>query len=132
MVKQFVAAIAALFLAFAAHAAIDVNKATQAELEAIKGIGPSLSTSIVSERKKSEFKDWSDLMGRVKGVGERSAAKFSDAGLTVHGKPYAGVAPAAGETKAAKSQGRTDKTAQQSGRASKSGATASATSAAQR
>ena len=93
MFKSILAAVAALSLAAAAHAAVDANQASQAELEAVKGIGPSLSTSIVDERKKGEFKDWSDFMGRVKGVGERSAAKFSDSGLTVHGKPYAGGAP---------------------------------------
>jgi len=104
MLKTIFAALAALFLAVAAHAAIDVNRASQAELEAVKGIGPSLSTRIVSERNKTEFKDWSDFVGRTKGVGEKNAAKFSEAGLTVQGKPY--VAPAAGEAKPAKAEGR--------------------------
>ncbi len=61
----------------------------QAELEAIRGIGPTLSTVIGSERNKGVFKDWNDLVGRVKGLGERNAAKFSERGLTVDGKPYA-------------------------------------------
>ena len=39
MFKKLFAALAAL-LAAAAFAAVDVNKATQAELESIKGIGP--------------------------------------------------------------------------------------------
>ena len=42
----------------------------------IKGIGPVDLGKILDERKKGEFKDWNDL-SRVKGVGERSAAKFS-------------------------------------------------------
>jgi competence protein ComEA len=75
MFKKFVAALAAL-LATAAFAAVDVNKASQAELEAIKGIGPTISASIVDERKKSEYKDWTDLVTRVKGIGDRSAANF--------------------------------------------------------
>ena len=62
MLKTIFAAFAALLLAAAAHAAVDVNRASQAELEAVKGIGPSLSTRIVSERNKSEFKDWGDFM----------------------------------------------------------------------
>jgi competence protein ComEA len=90
MFKKFVAALAAL-LAATAFAAVDVNKATQAELEAISGIGPSISASIISERKKGEFKDWNDLVTRIKGVGDRSAAKFSQGGLTVAGKPYSGA-----------------------------------------
>ena len=103
MLKTIFAALAALFLAAAAHAAIDVNRASQAELEAVKGIGPSLSTRIMSERSKSEFKDWGDFVERTKGVGEMNAAKFSEAGLTVHGKPY--VAPPASEAKPAKGRG---------------------------
>ena len=107
MLKTILAALAALFLAVAAHAAVDVNRASQAELEAVKGIGPALSTQILSERKKSEFKDWSDLAGRVKGIGEKNSAKFSAGGLTVQGKAY--VAPAASEVKATKGKGGTAK-----------------------
>ena len=103
MLKTIFAAFAALLLAVAAHAAVDVNRASQAELEAVKGIGPSLSTRIVSERNKTEFKDWSDFKDRVKGVGDRNAAKFSEAGLTVHGKTY--VAAPAGDAKPAKARG---------------------------
>lgn len=90
MFKKFVAALAAL-LAATAFAAVDANKATQAELEAISGIGPVISTLIVSERKKGDYKDWNDFFTRVKGVGDRSAAKFSAGGLTVNGKAYAGA-----------------------------------------
>jgi competence protein ComEA len=100
MFKKFVAALAAL-LAATAFAAVDANKGTQAELEAIKGIGPSISANIIDERKKSEFKDWTDLVTRVKGVGDRSAANFSAAGLTVNGKGYPGAPVAAAPAKAA-------------------------------
>ena len=87
MLKRFVAALAAL-LAASAFAAVEANKATQAELEAIGGIGPTISANIVAERKKGEFKDWNDLFKRVQGVGDRSAAKFSAGGMTINGKPY--------------------------------------------
>jgi competence protein ComEA len=90
MFKKFIAALAAL-LAASAFAAVDVNKASQAELEAVKGIGPAISTSILSERKKGDFKDWNDLVVRVKGVGDKSAAKLSEGGLTVNGKAFAGA-----------------------------------------
>jgi len=122
MLKTIFAALAALFLAVAAHAAIDVNRASQAELEAVKGIGPSLSTRIVSERNKNEFKDWSDFVGRTKGVGEKNAAKFSEAGLTVQGKPY--VASPAGETKPTKAKGSAAKPGQPAERAKKTRASA--------
>ena len=74
---------APLFLADA-----DVNKASAAELDAIKGIGPSLSTRILEERKKAPFKDWADFVTRVPGVGPASAQKYSDAGLTVNTEAY--------------------------------------------
>jgi competence protein ComEA len=105
MFKKFVAALAAL-LATAAFAAVDVNKATQAELEAVKGIGPTISAAMIDERKKSQFKDWTDLVTRVKGVGDRSAANFSEAGLTVNGKPYPGAPVAAAKPASAASSNK--------------------------
>ena len=63
MLKKLIAALAA-FIAVTAFAAVDANKATQAELESIKGIGPAISGAIVSERKKGEFKDWNDFAAR--------------------------------------------------------------------
>jgi competence protein ComEA len=84
VVKTILAIAIALFSALV-FAATDVNKATQAELESIKGIGPSMSARIVEARKSGAFKDWSDLQSRVKGVGAGNAAKFSAEGLTVNG-----------------------------------------------
>lgn len=77
-----------------AFAAVDVNKADQGELESVKGIGPGLSTRLLDERQKAPFKDWSDLIDRIKGVGDGNAQRFSDAGLTVNGSSY-GAAPKA-------------------------------------
>ncbi len=79
----------------AAIAAIDVNKANQAELESIKGIGPSMSGKILEARKAGSFKDWSDMQSRVKGVRNASSAKFSGQGLTVNGSAYTGSAVSA-------------------------------------
>jgi competence protein ComEA len=87
MVKMFVA-ILALLCATAAFAAVDVNKATVAELDGIRGIGPGTSGRILDERGKRLFKDWNDLIQRVKGVGPSNAARLSAAGMTVDGAPY--------------------------------------------
>jgi len=76
----------------AAWAGVDVNKATQSELESVKGVGPALSGRILTERQKATFKDWPDLIDRVPGVGKTSAARLSEAGLTVGTATY--VAPA--------------------------------------
>jgi competence protein ComEA len=93
MFKRLMAAVLAM-MAAAAFAAVDVNKATAAELDGIKGIGPGISSKILEERKKGNFKDWNDLVERVKGVGENNAAKFSAEGMTVNGTGFKGAAAA--------------------------------------
>ena len=82
-------------LAVACYAAVDANQATQAELESIRGIGPSLCVKILDARRDGAFKDWQDMISRVAGIGERNAAKFSTEGLTVNGAPFRGAVPAA-------------------------------------
>jgi competence protein ComEA len=88
--KSLVGLLLALCAAVA-FAAVDINKATQADLESIKGIGPSMSSKILDERKKAPFKDWPDLIERVSGVGPGNAAKFSANGLTVNGSTFSGT-----------------------------------------
>lgn len=87
MLKKTLAVVATLWAA-ASWAAVDVNQATVAELDGIRGIGPATSRLILAERDRGAFKDWQDLIARVKGVNTGSAAKLSAAGLTVNGKPY--------------------------------------------
>ena len=101
MFKKIAAFFAAMSI-FAALAAVDVNKATDAELDGLKGIGPVTTRLIIAERKKAEFKNWDDFITRVKGVGENSAAKFSAEGMTVNGASYQGPAsqPAKSNVKA--------------------------------
>ena len=94
MFKKLLAFFAAMYMAVS-FAAVDVNKATAAELDGIKGIGPAISTKIVGERKKGNFKDWNDFITRVSGIGEKSAANLSAGGLTVGGAAYAGAPVAA-------------------------------------
>ena len=112
MIKRLFAALFAVLLtlgAASAFAAVDANKATQAELESVKGIGPSISGKILDERKKANFKDWSDLVERVKGVGDGNAAKFSTEGLTINGQGFKGAAaPAAKPAKADKAAAKSD------------------------
>ena len=88
-----VLAITAMMLTMSSFAAVDVNKSNAADLDGIKGVGPSMSKRILDARKEGEFKDWPDFMERVKGVKEKKAAKLSAEGLTVNGKAFA--APAA-------------------------------------
>ena len=89
MLKKILAVTALLF-SLSSFAAVDVNKANAADLDGIKGIGPSLSGKILKERNKGQFKDWPDLMHRVSGMGEKNSAKLSAQGLTVNGADYKG------------------------------------------
>lgn len=94
MLKKILALFVMLYaaVAMAAAAAVDVNKATDAQLDAVKGIGPATSKAIVAERKKGDFKDWADFISRVKGVGEKKAESLSKEGLTVNGESFKAAA----------------------------------------
>jgi competence protein ComEA len=112
MIRNFIALVAAALVAFSPLAlATDANRATQAELESVKGIGPGLSGKILKAREAGSFKNWGDLVERVGGVGPGNAARFSQAGLTVGGAAFDPAAlpaqPAKAEkaTKAPKAEG---------------------------
>jgi competence protein ComEA len=95
MIKKLMLAVAAMIATMGfAFAQVDVNKADAAGLDAVKGVGPTMSKAILDERAKGEFKDWADFQKRVKGVGEKRALKLSQAGLVVAGKALDGAAMA--------------------------------------
>lgn len=102
MFKKFAAALAAMVFAVASFAAVDANKGTAAELDGLKGVGPAMSKRIIDARTTSQFKDWPDLMSRVKGVKSKTATKLSNEGLTVNGEAFKGAVDAA-PAKSAKS-----------------------------
>lgn len=87
MLKKLIALMMALFTAIA-FAAVDVNSADAAQLDTINGIGPAIAGKIVAERKNGNFKNWGDFVSRISGIGEKSAAKLSEAGLTVNGSSF--------------------------------------------
>ena len=68
--------------------ALEVNTANEAELDSVRGLGPAATARILEARARGSFKDWADLMQRVKGIKPRTAAKLSDAGLTVNQQPF--------------------------------------------
>lgn len=89
LVSRVLAALGLCAASLAASAAIDINKASADQLQALKGIGPTLSSRIMEARQKSVFKNWGDLIDRVSGLGTAKAAKLSAEGLTVAGAAYA-------------------------------------------
>ncbi len=62
-----------------AGAAIDVNRATAAQLEALPGVGPALAARIVAHRESSgRFATVQDLL-QVSGIGAKTLARMADA-----------------------------------------------------
>ncbi|MDP9109414.1 MAG: DUF655 domain-containing protein [Pseudomonadota bacterium] len=103
MLKKLFLLVTGLILsAGMAFAQVDINKADQAALDGIKGIGPKMSQKILDERKRGgDFKDWNDVQSRVKGIKEKSALRLSAAGLTVNGQTKDGAPASAPKPKAA-------------------------------
>ena len=56
---------------------VDLNRATQAELEALPGIGPATATKIITAREEARFSSVDEL--RSRGIlGEKTFAKLRD------------------------------------------------------
>jgi competence protein ComEA len=67
-----------LFLSLPAWATVDLNSATQSELESVKGIGSAKAKAIVMHRgKNGPFQSVDDL-AQVKGFGKASVVKLKD------------------------------------------------------
>lgn len=75
--KKFLTVLAAsLLFALPAFAAVDLNNASQTELESVKGIGPAKAKAIVEYRKTNgNFKSVDDLE-KVPGFGKKSVGKM--------------------------------------------------------
>lgn len=59
-----------------AYAAVNINTATQSELEAVKGLGPAKAKAIITYREAhGSFKSLDEL-GNVKGFGSTSVEKL--------------------------------------------------------
>ena len=69
--------------------ALEVNLASEAELDGLRGIGPPFTRRLMDERERHAFQDWQDLMNRVAGMGPKVARSLSQQGLTVQGRSYA-------------------------------------------
>ena len=80
----FAGGLALASLGLASASPVNVNTATQSELEGIKGIGPAKAKTIIAERLDGgHFQDANDLQKRVRGIGMKSVEKMVDNGLTI-------------------------------------------------
>ena len=68
--------------------AFEINQANEAELDSLKGMGPSLSAKVLKARTRGPFQNWQDLMQRVSGIRKNKALQFSEQGLTVGGQAF--------------------------------------------
>ena len=84
LLKSLVFSVLLAVSGLAVSTPINVNTATQSELESIKGIGPSKAKTIITERLDGgHFQDANDLQKRVRGIGMKSVEKMVDNGLTI-------------------------------------------------
>lgn len=124
MKKLLLAAVMFLFSAMS-FAAVNLNTATQAELESLQGIGPVKAKAIIDDRTKNgPFKSVDDL-DRVKGVGMATIDKLRK-DIAVSGSTKVSAAPVAAKEAAAK------ETADKKAAAKKSDAKAAPTEAAKK
>jgi competence protein ComEA len=87
MWKHSLAVLAAM-ISLSSGAGVDINHATAADLDGIRGIGPGTSARILEARQTGPFADWNDLISRVRGIGPASAARLSREGVTVRGAAF--------------------------------------------
>ena len=69
MKKLLLALLVSLAFSFSAFAAVNINTATQAELESLDGIGPVKAAAIIDYRKKNGGFKSVDELEKVEGVG---------------------------------------------------------------
>jgi competence protein ComEA len=93
MKKVILALIAFLSLSMSAIAGVNINTATQAELESLPGIGPKKAQAIIDYRKmKGNFKSVDDL-NQVDGIGDATLESLrKDISIT---GPTTAIAPKA-------------------------------------
>ena len=61
----------------------DLNQATRAEIEAVRGVGVELADRMLKAREQGPFTDWAELRRRVKGVSRRALTGFKEAGFHI-------------------------------------------------
>lgn len=94
MIKRTAAVLVTALFVGLTWAQVELNKATEIELDGLRGVGPALTRQILNERQKGTFRDWDDARSRISGLGAKKAASLSSQGLRVQGQAYAPSAPA--------------------------------------
>jgi competence protein ComEA len=66
---------------------LDLNQATRAEIEAVRGVGVELTDRLLAARERGPFQDWGEARKRVKGLGKRALMGFAEAGFHIRNQP---------------------------------------------
>lgn len=90
MKKIIFAFITVLGLSFNAFAAVNINTATEAELQTLNGIGPAKAKAIVEYRKKQGVFKSIDELENVEGIGSKTLNNLRK-DITLTGKTTAAV-----------------------------------------
>ncbi|UJP06398.1 MAG: ComEA family DNA-binding protein [Nitrosomonas sp.] len=88
MNKLFFVIALLLLLTSSAYAAVNINTATQAELETLQGIGPTKAKAIIEHREKVGSFTAIDDLEKVSGIGPGTIKQLRDA-ITVESVPTA-------------------------------------------
>ncbi len=84
MKKMFLIIVTLFAITGIANAGVDINSATQSELEMLQGIGPAKAKAIIQYREKNgSFKSKADLE-KVNGIGSETIKQLGD-NITVSG-----------------------------------------------
>jgi competence protein ComEA len=76
MKKLLLLFVTLLALAPGAHAGVNINTASQAELETLQGIGPAKAKAILDHRKKNGLFKSPDDLQKVSGIGPATVQKL--------------------------------------------------------
>ncbi|MBI5005638.1 MAG: helix-hairpin-helix domain-containing protein [Nitrosomonadales bacterium] len=76
MKKLFLSLFMSLAFSGISYAAVDLNTASKAELEAVKGVGAAKADAILEYRKQHGAFKSVDELGEVKGFGDKSVEKL--------------------------------------------------------
>jgi competence protein ComEA len=63
--------------------AVEINTATDEQLQSLRGIGPAMAGRIIAERARAPFSSLADLDERVKGVGTITLRRWVTDGLVL-------------------------------------------------
>jgi competence protein ComEA len=101
MKKLLVGLLMSFLFSISAWAAVDLNTASQGELQKVKGIGPAKAKAIVEYREKNGSFKSVDELDKVRGFGKATVGKLRG-DLTVGGKAEGKAEAARPETAKAK------------------------------